>query len=213
MESVPSLLFPCRFQAIFVNFNSNLNPNHLQRSILDHITKLTSNSSACGACANNLAVSVTVDSISHCKQTNLTDKYNYYRCGTISAVDIDTSKDDDDDVDELLRSVLGEKNVYSVVVVNGGGEKVKAVVGKYRHAWIKGSVEEKEETQLVSRIAEIFVNVFVNGGREEGSVHGEFMPVGADGRIVLSFNLLNAEPKDWVYDWCVYACCYLHNLI
>lgn len=27
------------------------------------------------------------------------------------------------------------------------------------------------------------------------------MPVGADGRIVLSFNLLNANPQDWIYDW------------
>ncbi|PNT51472.2 hypothetical protein POPTR_002G244801v4 [Populus trichocarpa] len=27
------------------------------------------------------------------------------------------------------------------------------------------------------------------------------MPVGADGRIVLSFNLLNADPSDWTYDW------------
>ncbi|PNY16750.1 GPI transamidase component pig-s-like protein [Trifolium pratense] len=27
------------------------------------------------------------------------------------------------------------------------------------------------------------------------------MPVGADGRIVLSFSLLNADPRDWIYDW------------
>ncbi|XVF81211.1 hypothetical protein PTKIN_Ptkin15bG0137900 [Pterospermum kingtungense] len=47
----------------------------------------------------------------------------------------------------------------------------------------------------------VLVKVFVNGGREEGSIQNEFMPVGADGRIVLSFNLLNADPRDWVYDW------------
>ena len=43
--------------------------------------------------------------------------------------------------------------------------------------------------------------MFGNGGREEGLIHEEFMPVGADGRIVLSFNLLNANPHDWIYDW------------
>lgn len=208
MESNPSLSFPCRFQAIFLNFNSNPNPNHLQRSILDEITKLTLNSSQCGACSDNLALAVTVDSISSCAQTDLSDGSSYYRCGAISAADFD-----DGDVDELLESVLGgKKNVYSVVVVNGGGEGIKAVVGKYRRAWIVGSVEEEEESVLVSRIAEIFVKVFANGGRESGLIHGEFMPVGADGRVVLSFNLLNAEPKDWVYDW-YNVCCYCYILL
>lgn len=207
MESNPSLSFPCRFQAVFINFNSNPSPNHLQLSILDKIRKLTSNTSQCGACANDLALSVTVDSVSSCAQTHPTDKSNYYRCGAISAVDFDIGNDDDDGVDELLGSVLGVKNVYSVVVVNGGGEGIRAVVGKYRHAWIVGSVEEEEESVLVSRAAEIFVKMFVNGGTENGLIHGEFMPVGADGRIVLSFNLLNAEPNDWVYDWYDVCCC------
>ena len=76
---------------------------------------------------------------------------------------------------------------------------VKAVVGKYRHAWIIG--RELEVERVVERVAEIFVNVFGNGGREEGLIHEEFMPVGADGRVVLSFNLLNANPHDWIYDW------------
>lgn len=96
--------------------------------------------------------------------------------------------------------------MYSVVVVNGGGgeekEEVRGVVGKYRHAWISG--KGLKEDEVVPRIAEIFVNVFVNGGREEeerGTIRAEFMPVGSDGRIVLSFNLLNANPNDWVYDW------------
>lgn len=118
----------------------------------------------------------------------------------IRAVDFD--RGDDEAVDELLESALGgsagERKVYSVVVVNRD-EDVRAVVGKYRHAWISGRVSEAE---AVSRVAEIFVKVFVNGGKEEGLIHGEFMPVGADGRIVLSFNLLNADPRDGVYyDW------------
>lgn len=76
---------------------------------------------------------------------------------------------------------------------------MKVVVGKYRHAWIVGRDWRVEE--VAERLAEIFVKVFVNGGREEGLIHGEFMPVGADGRIVLSFNLLIADPRDWIYDW------------
>lgn len=107
-------------------------------------------------------------------------------------------------MDEALESVFGGCSgsgsggeVYSVVVVNREHE-VSAVVGKYRHAWIAGWVSEAE---AVSRAAEMFVKVFVNGGKEEGLIQGEFMPVGADGMVVLSFNLLNADPRDWVYDW------------
>ncbi len=106
---------------------------------------------------------------------------------------------DDNGVDEVLAGVLnsGEK-VYSVVVVNRESEELRAVVGKYRHAWVVGRVSE---TEAAEKAAEIFVNVFVNGGKEEGFINGEFMPVGADGRIVLSFNLLNSNPLHWVYDW------------
>ena len=106
----------------------------------------------------------------------------------------------DEDADELVKSVVSEYgggNAYSVVVVNEEGE-VRSVVGKYRHAWIVGRVEEEE---AVLHVAEVFVKVFVNGGDVEGSVRSEFMPVGADGRIVLSFSLLNADPRDWIYDW------------
>lgn len=202
LESNPSLLFPCRFQAVFLNFGSNLNPNHLQLSILNQITKLNSNPSQCGFCTNNLSLSVSVDSNSHCVQTNVAD--NIYRCGTISVFDFDNNgkHKNDEDVDEFLNSVLKVKNVYSVVVVNG--DRVRAVVGKYRHGWIVGRVDD--EAEVVLRVAEIFVD----GGREKGSIHEEFMPVGADGRIVLSFNLLNAEPNDWVNDSSLSAAYYSH---
>ncbi|MCH95711.1 GPI transamidase component PIG-S-like, partial [Trifolium medium] len=102
----------------------------------------------------------------------------------------------DESVKRLV-NVYGEEKVYSVVVVNGE-EEVKAVVGKYRHAWIVGRVSEEE---AVFRVAEIFAKVFVNGRSEDGVIRNEFMPVGADGRIVLSFSLLNADPRDWIYDW------------
>ena len=127
-----------------------------------------------------------------------------WRCGAIREFDLGGGGGDDDGVDEFLGSVLGScegfRKVYSVVVVNRGGE-VRAVVGKYRHAWIIGGVLEEGMNAMVARVAETFVKVFVNGGKEEGSIHGEFMPVGADGRIVLSFNLLNADPTDWIYGW------------
>lgn len=162
---------------------------------------------------------MTVDSSSGCTQTALTgngnDDKNYYQCGSINTVDFDgIIKKEDEDVDELLQSVLRKKKVYSVVVVNGGGkgEGIRAVVGKYRHAWIIGKFEEEdgEVGLLVSRIVEIFVKLFSNGGRDKGSIPAEFMPVGADGRIVLSFNLLNANPSDWVYDW--YSTCCLNKI-
>ncbi|XP_024026404.1 GPI transamidase component PIG-S [Morus notabilis] len=177
LDSAP-LLFPCHFQAILIGFNSkpSISSDDLQFAISD----LTSQTPQCGACSASYTVSVSVDSDAIC------------------AVDFDS---DDEAVDELLESTLGgpagERKVYSVVVVNRD-EDVRAVVGKYRHAWISGRVSE---AAALSRAAEIFVKVFVNGGKEEGLIHGEFMPVGADGRIVLSFNLLNANPNDGVYDW------------
>lgn len=128
----------------------------------------------------------------------------------MNAVDFDS---DDDTIDDLLESVLGgclevtsAGKVYTVVWVSRD-EEVRAVVGKYRHAWVSGRVLEEEAG--ASRVAEIFVKVFVNGGKEEGLIHEEFMPVGADGRIVLSFTLLNAEPRDWIYDW--YGALYLYS--
>lgn len=143
--------------------------------------ELNPNASRCGDCGD-YSVSVVVDS--SCGEVNL--------------------RGSDEDVDELVRDCLGNGvgggKVYSVVVVNGEeDEEVRAVVGKYRHAWIVGKVSEEE---AVWRVAEIFANVFVNGGNEGGSsIREEFMPVGADGRIVLSFSLLNANPRDWIYDW------------
>jgi phosphatidylinositol glycan class S len=119
----------------------------------------------------------------------------------VNAVDFGGKlRGNNEEADELVKrlvNVYGEEKVYSVVVVNGE-EEVKAVVGKYRHAWIVGKVSEEE---AVFRVAEIFAKVFVNGRSEDGVIRNEFMPVGADGRIVLSFSLLNADPRDWIYDW------------
>ncbi|ONH92854.1 hypothetical protein PRUPE_8G200200 [Prunus persica] len=193
--------FPCRLQAIFIGFDWKSSIATLESSILTQMTKLTSQTPQCGTCSPNHTVSVILKSNSQCLQSRTTSCSP--ECGAIRSIELDG---DDEAVDEVLESVLGGCSgsnsgsggeVYSVVVVNRG-EEVRAVVGKYRHAWIVGRVSEAE---AVSWAAEIFVKVFVNGGKEEGLIHGEFMPVGADGTVVLSFNLLNADPRDWVYDW------------
>lgn len=200
------LLFPCQFQAVFVGFDSkSFRANELESAIEKRMFELNSKASQCGTCNGNYTVSVVVDSGSDFVETKNLKSSCSWNCGTINKFDsFKKLKDNDEEADELLQSMLGPcydsrfgGRVYSVVVVNAE-EEVRAVVGKYRHAWITGSISEEE---AVSRIAEIFVKVFVNGGKEEGSIQGEFMPVGADGKIVLSFNLLNADPRDWIYDW------------
>ena len=185
------LLFPCRFQAILVGFDSESSIASLESSIIHQMTELTRQTPQCGTCSPNHSVSVVLDPDDH---------------PLLGAVDFDA---DDEAVDEALDEALeavfrggwgssDRGEVYTVVVVNRVGEEARAVVGKYRNAWIVGRVSEEE---AVAKAAEVFVKVFVNGGKEEGLIHGEFMPVGADGTLVLSFNLLNADPRDWVYDW------------
>ncbi|KAK6238866.1 hypothetical protein QUC31_004335 [Theobroma cacao] len=188
-----TLLFPLHFHAIFIGFDSDA--DRLRYSILSEISKLTSQNLKC---FNNYSLSVTVDSGSRCLRAPITSPHSCpYQCGSITAIDFDPV--DDVAVDERLGSVFGRKiKEYSVVVVKGENER--AVVGKYRHAWmVVGGGMEVEMAAM--KVAEVLVKVFVNGGREEGSIRTEFMPVGADGNIVLSFNLLNADPRDWVYDW------------
>ncbi|XP_047176201.1 GPI transamidase component PIG-S [Vigna umbellata] len=180
VESNP-LSFPCSFQAVFIGFDFKASHSEVAAAIKRKISDLGRGD--CGGCGGNYSVAVAVER------------------GDVSAFDFGAKlRSDDEDADEWVRSVVnqyGGGHAYSVVVVNEGGE-VRSVVGKYRHAWIVGRVEEEE---AVLRVAEIFVKVFVNGGDEEGLVRSEFMPVGADGRIVLSFSLLNADPRDWIYDW------------
>ncbi|XP_027350911.1 GPI transamidase component PIG-S isoform X2 [Abrus precatorius] len=181
IESKP-LLFPCQFRAIFIGFDFKVSHDKVGAAITRKMSEL-SNGGDCGGCGGNYSVSVVVDT------------------GEVNAVDFGGKlRGNDEDVDELVKSVVsgyGGGNAYSVVVVNRD-EEVRSVVGKYRHAWILGRVLEEE---AVLRVAEIFAKVFVNGGNDEGSVRSEFMPVGADGKIVLSFSLLNADPRDWIYDW------------
>ncbi|KAK2414083.1 GPI transamidase component PIG-S [Trifolium repens] len=181
IESSP-LLFPCRFRAIFVGFNFRFSNNELEEVIRRKMIDLSAGDSRCG-CDGDYSVSAVVD------------------LDEVNAVDFGGKlRENNEEADELVKrlvNVYGEEKVYSIVVVNGE-EEVKAVVGKYRHAWIVGKVSEEE---AIFRVAEIFAKVFVNGRSEDGVIRNEFMPVGADGRIVLSFSLLNADPRDWIYDW------------
>lgn len=84
----------------------------------------------------------------------------------------------------------------------------KAVIGKYRHAWFVANREDNiigdKELAVMSDIA---VRFFMNGGsyqhqsRMSIEEKGEAMPLAADGKAILSFSLLNAEPKDWIFNW------------
>lgn len=93
--------------------------------------------------------------------------------------------------------------------------KVKAVIGKYRHAWIETvsfniEVMHEKVIPLAGSLANTF---FDNGGHKispkEARKKGEApyeplesLPLSADGRAILSFSLLNSHPEeDWLFDW------------
>ncbi|XP_057781038.1 uncharacterized protein LOC130999517 isoform X1 [Salvia miltiorrhiza] len=206
VESNP-LQFPCKFRAVFVGTGgSSFNANELSVKIEHQMRKVAAkDSTSCGACSYNSSVSVVVENGADCFRS---DNDFSWKCGALSELNkYEHSRENNDELfDEYLHSLVDETSsrsnggkVYTVIVVRREGQKdVSAVVGKYRHGWIVGRVSEEE---AVKKVAEVFVKAFVNGGKEEGSISGEFMPVGADGKIVLSFNLLNADPHDWTYDW------------
>ncbi|XP_010685048.2 uncharacterized protein LOC104899537 isoform X2 [Beta vulgaris subsp. vulgaris] len=204
IESEP-LLFPCRFQVVFIGFDELNDADKLGFSIAERMREVVGDDRVCGSCGTNFTISVSLELEHSCVQSENGGNGCSLQCGLLKDADFGAKWDDDELVDELLDGALSisqkcssdNGKVYSVVVVKRD-EKVRAVVGKHRHGWIIGKVSEAE---AVERIAEIFVRVFINGGKEEGSIHSEFMPVGADGRVVLSFSLLNADPHDWIYDW------------
>ncbi|KAI7744787.1 hypothetical protein M8C21_030273 [Ambrosia artemisiifolia] len=184
-------VFPCKFHVVFVNLENSdaIKPRveNLGFLITSYMSRFTHNNNIpyCGTCDGNYSVSVSVDT---------GDDLALRESG------FDRMAENDEVFDEYLVTKVGRGWGYTVVVVNKGeGEGLRAVVGKYRHGWVVGRVGEMNV--VAERVAEMFVKVFVSGGKEEGSGEGEFMPVGADGKIVVSFSLLNADPRDWVYDW------------
>ncbi|KAM0862715.1 hypothetical protein ACQ4PT_045093 [Festuca glaucescens] len=153
--------------------------------------------------AGSISVSVTVQSGGSCSSRSTIA--SPWRCGSVTTADWVRG---DEVFDELLHSALGGggcgdgMKIYTIVIVETDDEKeTRVVIGKHRHAWVVGKVDEAE---AVSLIGKVLIKYFMNGGIEEGETgigKGEFMPVGSDGNIVLSFSLLNADPSDWVYDW------------
>ncbi|KAI3911443.1 hypothetical protein MKW98_010330 [Papaver atlanticum] len=208
LQSNP-LHIPCRFQVIYLGFDAEkkIDAQKLGFMISEQMTKFIGGDPVCGGCGKDYTVSVTVDSGNVCNQNLNGGDSCFWRCGMIDlSVNLNGN---DEGTDEMFHSILSRiencessgGKVYSVVVVNKEDDDVdgvRVVVGKYRHAWLVGKVEEMG---AVSSIANVFVKFFMNGGKEEGISKNEFMPVGADGRVVLSFSLLNANPQDWIYDW------------
>ncbi|KAI3809761.1 hypothetical protein L1987_19361 [Smallanthus sonchifolius] len=191
-------VFPCKFHVVFVNFehSTSVKPNaeNLGFLVSIYMSEYADRNSFCGTCDGNYTVSVSLDAGDDCVEGIA------WKCGALSEFNFDQTVENDQVFDDYLRSAVGRSRVYTVVVVNTGeGDRFRAVVGKYRHAWITGRVAETNF--LAETVAEMFIKIFVSGAKDEEDIHGEFMPVGADGKIVLSFNLLNADPCDWIYDW------------
>lgn len=211
MRSQPPVL-PCRFQAVFLRRGGDqagkVDAERLQRMISEELQRIAGSvqSPSCGSCVGNYTVSVVIDSGEGCVRSGDSGDGCLWRCGAVSASAL---SGEDEHVDELLESVLGRGSlcssaiggrIYTAVVGSDNGVDARVVVGKHRHAWISGSISEMN---AVTMTGNIFVKLFMNGGKveETGQGKGDFMPVGSDGSLVLSFSLLNANPNDWVYDW------------
>uniref|UniRef100_A0A0E0CBU4 GPI transamidase component PIG-S n=1 Tax=Oryza meridionalis TaxID=40149 RepID=A0A0E0CBU4_9ORYZ len=191
--------FPCGLHAVFLRSDRDPSEasvaNRIEREISTQLVDLPDASTA-----GKISVSVTVESAGVCSSSSKVA--SPWRCGAVTTADLGRG---DEVFDELLESALGDgggdgMRVYTVVFVDSDDLK-RIVIGKHRHAWVVGKVDEAE---VVSIIGKVFVKYFMNGGVEEGeasTVKREFMPVGSDGNIILSFSLLNADPSDWVYDW------------
>lgn len=123
----------------------------------------------------------------------------------------------DEEVDEFFDGILnGDKGrcgsqrggkVYTMVVVGDGmgstdDGKFRVIVGKHRHAWIVGKIQEMAAVRVASKV---FVEVFMHGWMDSNGMddwkNEASIPIGSDGSVTLSFSLLNANPRDWVYEW------------
>lgn len=180
-------------------------------SILGEIQRLTGGNVDNSGCRGDGSVEVTVDSGNGCVGEAVDGKGQPWSCGLpdsiFSRFELE-SGEDDDRIDEALEVYLKtggcsgcvDDGAYTVFVINGDHGRVRTVVGKHRHAWISGKLTEADAVSLVGRV---FVKFFINGGREVAfpKGEGEAIPVAADGSVVLSFSLLNSNPKYWVYDW------------
>lgn len=121
---------------------------------------------------------------------------------------------DEDLLNIFSNEKLGEATVVEVgnqlnpISKQGKGKRRRRVVGKYRHAWMIGPELGilSFGRDAASDIADLAVMYFSHGGRLSGKDvvvedKEESMPLSADGKAILSFSLLNAEPSDWIFDW------------
>ncbi|ERN11909.1 hypothetical protein AMTRI_Chr06g173620 [Amborella trichopoda] len=212
--SMNPLLFPCHFHTVFLGFgqeNQNMGfAQELEFLMFQKMQHISGSDRVCGGCGDNYSVSVTVDYISGCFQSGALENEVSWPCGSLDLSELEQILASDAAFDEYIESFLQRNggllkyrgNAYRVVVVNREMENsYRTVIGKHRHAWIYGKISEGD---AVSLAAQLFVNFFMNGGIGEGLFSkgkGEFMPIAADGSVVLSFSLLNANPNDWVFDW------------
>lgn len=190
---------PCHLHIIFTSAPSGA---LMTRTSLENISKSFQKR------AQGFALRVTSDSEDSCVSVGSEDDSQHWPCGLAklrlrNVVDLRN----DDEVDEFLS---GGKNLsvggrYTIVVFGKeAGDVERTVVGKYRHAWMTGVDLSGPgfENRVASRIAEVAVTYFRNGGRvgkEED--HVASMPLSADGEAILSFSLLNSNPEDWIFDW------------
>lgn len=198
----------CRLHAVLLRPGAGNSADRLARLISEELDKRIGSSHSCGSCGRNYDVSVTIDYGNECTHSGGGERDPcFWQCGK---VDSSVLSNDDEAVDEMLDAALengrqcmdsGNGKLYTVLLGESDAQEgVRVVVGKHRHAWVvDGSIGERD---AVLMIANIFVKFFMNGGKEAVDQRkGEFVPVGLDGSILLSFSLLNANPNDWVYDW------------
>ncbi|XP_078441219.1 GPI transamidase component PIG-S-like protein [Wolffia australiana] len=216
MESLASELksdppsLPCRFQVVFLRpgfqQNGKAAAENLREIILKQLKRISERQDpSCGSCNGYYSLSIVIESGDDCFSSGDNGERCLWKCGMAGSSPL---IGEDDEVDERLDSVLrgglcsseSVGRVYTAIVGNEGYGNGRVVVGKYRHAWISGGVSEKDTVDILGNI---FVKLFMNGGtvEETGQGKGDYMPVGSDGSLVLSFSLLNANPEDWVYDW------------
>ncbi|EAY76889.1 hypothetical protein OsI_04848 [Oryza sativa Indica Group] len=152
--------FPCGLHAVFLRSGRDPSEasvaNRIEREISTQLVDLPDASTA-----GKISVSVTVESAGGCSSSSKVA--SPWRCGAVTTADLGRG---DEVFDELLDSALGDgggdgMRVYTVVFVDSDDLK-RIVIGKHRHAWVVGKVDEAE---VVSIIGKVFVKEFENIGQ------------------------------------------------
>ncbi|KAG0591319.1 hypothetical protein KC19_1G166500 [Ceratodon purpureus] len=215
---------PCHLHIIFASAPSHTRGGFVTGSSLEKVAE----SFRQHAGDVDFGVRVTLDAEDSCVSVGREDGGEYWRCGLAkSGLHDVVDLHDDDRLDEFLWSFSKDQNSstggrYTVVVIGREGSDVgsqsgmhqnahvngRTVVGKHRHAWMTGVDLSHPgfEDGIASRIADVAMTYFKNGGRASKTGRDEedqvaSMPLSADGEAVLSFSLLNANPEDWIFDW------------